>query len=375
MDSIGAISKSLKTSASISTILGREPSAISKLVGAFEGSSTSKSILAIERHALSSKIGSVIEGFQRSHAATNEHISRLCGSINFAEQLGVGAPSNIADSFGRASSLFEAHYSIPEVSRISDLVGNMSAISSATNSILDSVGGLNARELWPGIDMEATTSITQGFLEMATGYDAAIGRLDGLLPTMDVIPVKAYLPVELYREAAVQQAFSPSAIANIDDAEVEAAIVEALPSIDHAIEAHDERLLVLLQGARAAIRRRDPDYQRHVTVSLRELVNHAVESLSPDDEFKLWTSDEDLYYNGRPSRRGRLLYICRHCNSAPLATFIECDLKASMEFIRVLNSGTHKIDSRLSDHQLEIIIKRAESLIGFLLKVATPPEG
>ena len=129
-------------------------------------------------------------------------------------------------------------------------------------------------------------------------------------------------------------------------------------------------MLNLLNGARQSLQSDNPDRARHVTTSVRELFTHILHGLAPDDEIRKWTTDESHFYNNRPTRRARLLYICREFSCDPLTKFVEDDVRAALTLIGSLNAGTHVVESKLTYPQLEAVVYRVESLALFLLKIS-----
>lgn len=143
-----------------------------------------------------------------------------------------------------------------------------------------------------------------------------------------------------------------------------------LPSVDDELASFDKRLLGLINGARESLQNENPDRARHVTTSVRELFTHVLHALAPDADVRKWSSDASHYHNNRPTRRARLLYICRKFSCDPLSQFVEDDVRAALTLIDSLNEGTHVIQSRLTYFQLEAIVCRMEALALFLLKLS-----
>ena len=126
--------------------------------------------------------------------------------------------------------------------------------------------------------------------------------------------------------------------------------------------------LILYQGAIASLDSNNPDKQRHVVVSLRELFTHILHILSPDDKFKEWNNDPDNLKDDRPTRKGRLLYIYRNINYPPFNQFIKRDVEAALSFLDLLQKGTHKIKGPFGEQQSQAILNRMESLLYFIIK-------
>jgi hypothetical protein len=129
-------------------------------------------------------------------------------------------------------------------------------------------------------------------------------------------------------------------------------------------------LLPLYQGALEAVRSKNPDRVRHASTSLRELFTHVLHRLAPDSGVLDWIPEGSLLdQKGRPTRRARLLYVCRHVHHGDFATFIEADLKSALEFLSLLQKGTHGVSPEFTDAQLQALVARMESLLFNLIKL------
>ena len=138
-------------------------------------------------------------------------------------------------------------------------------------------------------------------------------------------------------------------------------LCELLPQLDPS-------LLILYQGAITSLDSNNPDKQRHVAVSLRELFTHILHTLSPENKFKEWNNDPNNLKDGRPTRKGRLLYIYRNINFPPFNQFIKRDVEAVLSFLDLLQTCTHKIKEPFSEQQSRAILSRMESIIYFIIK-------
>lgn len=144
--------------------------------------------------------------------------------------------------------------------------------------------------------------------------------------------------------------------------ETESAIEELLGKLN-------VELMRLLHGARQSLESTNPDKVRHFATSLRELFTHVLHTLSPDDQVKNWSNSPTHYDRGKPTRRARLLYICRSLNHGPFSDFIEKDIDAVLEFLKLFQRGTHEITPTYTDSQLKIMLVRMESALRFLLEI------
>ncbi|MEA5470158.1 hypothetical protein [Spirulina sp. 06S082] len=183
--------------------------------------------------------------------------------------------------------------------------------------------------------------------------------------------ISTYSPVEYYRELEVLESITVEDREAEDENEVEISEVlfESIPSADEILENYDSRLCRLLQGARYSLSSDNPDRVRHVTTSIRELFTHVLHTLAPDSEIRKWSTEDQYFHNNRPTRRARLLYICRHINNNSFQKFVEHDVRAVLSFVEALNGDTHSIEPRLTEHQLKALVARMESLLVFLLQI------
>lgn len=204
--------------------------------------------------------------------------------------------------------------------------------------------------------------LTSQFGKLTRSYRDLVDCIPAI-PEAYVPFVTTHAPVEYSRELDVLEVIS------VDDVKGEKEVV-GLPSVDDELAIFDDKLLILINGARQSLTSDNPDRPRHVTTSVRELFTHILHRLAPDDDIKAWSTDDEHYYNNRPTRRARLLYICRKFSCDPLTKFVENDVKAALTLVDSLNAGTHVVESKLTTSQLEAIVYRMESLALFLLKVS-----
>jgi len=131
----------------------------------------------------------------------------------------------------------------------------------------------------------------------------------------------------------------------------------------------DPSLIKLWKGAKEALNSKNPDATRHFVTSLRELITHVIHKLSPDDELRAWSNSPDCYHDNRPTRRGRLLFICRKINHDQFSDLLKKDIDALLAYVDVFQEGTHAIDSHLTKTQLDLLMLKVESTIRFLIRI------
>jgi len=124
------------------------------------------------------------------------------------------------------------------------------------------------------------------------------------------------------------------------------------------------------KGARDALCGTNPDRTRHILSSLRELWNHLLRRIAPDEDVLAWApkGENDLLHDGRPTRKARVLYVCRDLNHAPLKEFLVHDTRALVKMVELFNR-VHELDSELTDEQLRALLLRTDSWLAYILKI------
>lgn len=130
-------------------------------------------------------------------------------------------------------------------------------------------------------------------------------------------------------------------------------------------------LVKIYLGARGALKEGNEDRARHILVSLRELWSHLLRTLAPDNMVITWLPEKgDKYlHEGRPTRKARILYICRDVNHEPLSDFLFDDVRALVSLLRFFNQ-VHNLEPGLSDDQLNALMLRTDSWLMFILQIA-----
>jgi Predicted pPIWI-associating nuclease len=157
-----------------------------------------------------------------------------------------------------------------------------------------------------------------------------------------------------------------------DESEIEliAEVEEEVSGCIALLQAVDPSLALPYVGARNALRGSNPDRARHVLSSLRELWGHLLRRLAPDDQVLTWATGEDteLFYEGRPTRKARILYVCRRLNHHALTDFVMQDTRALMKLVELFNR-VHELKPGLTDEQLRALLARTDSWLMYILQI------
>jgi len=219
--------------------------------------------------------------------------------------------------------------------------------------------------------LEVKDIIQKNHISFSESYASLFESLaGGQLGVLAYAPVVSLLPpIEFYNNNRFLEAISIPREPKGREAALDIELAkETNDELETILNQLDPSLIKLWRGAKEALNSTNPDAVRHFIISLRELLTHVIHELSPDDEVKAWSALPDHFYNNRPTRRARLLFICRGINFGPFNTFIDKDIDAILAFMDLCQEGTHAIDTPLSPSQLEALKNKAESSIMLLIR-------
>jgi hypothetical protein len=272
----------------------------------------------------------------------------------------------ISESLPRYDVVLQSH--LAEISKFSAL----SQISLSRLS-LESLG--NALEVNPSVQnilQNTFTNFTKSYAELFASFGDNLSSIISLPPI-----VSGYPSVEVFNGVSIAEVVTVEPDVSEIDSEFEEERQQLQVDNQEETEGILEELLgklnaeliIMLHGARHSLESTNPDRVRHFATSLRELFTHVLQRLAPDDALKNWSSSPEHYDHGRPTRRARLLYICRELNHEPFSKFVEKDIDAVLEFLKLFQRGTHEIIPQYTDCQLRIMLVRMESALRFLLEI------
>jgi len=125
-------------------------------------------------------------------------------------------------------------------------------------------------------------------------------------------------------------------------------------------------------GARDALRSASADRARHILTSLREFWNHLLRRLAPDELVMMWVpkdaKDLDLLHDGLPTRKARVLYVCRNLYHGQLTDFVVQDTRALVKLIEFFNH-VHELELELTDEQLRALLLKTDSWLMYILQI------
>jgi hypothetical protein len=259
--------------------------------------------------------------------------------------------------------------------------------ASAKLALCDVSLQLTATErLMAGIDFEAMRSRFHIDMPVISGLESTIARVavsfgslaESVREISDITRLPAFvLPGatrEIYTTSFALETLRPR---DEDDTEAEIQFVaEAELETSGCItllQQVDQGLARPYIGARDALHGNNADRARHILSSLRELWNHLLRRLAPDDLVAAWipenSNQKDLLHEGKPTRRARVLYVCRELNNDPLTEFLMHDTRALVKLIELFNR-VHELETELSDEQLRAILLKTDSWLMYILQIS-----
>lgn len=297
------------------------------------------------------------------------------------------ATSRVAESLSAAhQSWFDTNKPIQhDFSQLSQLQ------ASAKLALCDTSLRLSATErLMAGIDFEAIRGRFQIEMPVISGLESSIAHVaasygnlaESLREISDITRLPAFvLPGatrEIYTTSFALETLRPWDERDEDEAETEIQFVaEAKLETSGCIallQQVDPELARPYIGARDALYSNNADRARHILSSLRELWNHLLRRLAPDDLVTAWipgvSNQKDLLHDGKPTRRARILYVCRELNNEPLTDFLMHDTRALVKLIELFNR-VHELKTALTDEQLRAILIRNDSWLMYILQISS----
>jgi hypothetical protein len=243
-----------------------------------------------------------------------------------------------------------------------------------------------SERLMTGIDFKAIMKRFQVETPIIAGLEKSIAHVTtsygSLAKSLNEIADITRLPVFIFPGASREICTTSFALDTLrtrderDEDETEIQIIaEAEQETSGCIELlqHiDPRLARPYIGARDALHGNNPDRTRHILSSLRELWNHLLWRLAPDDLVTPWisnmTNQRDLLHDGKPTRQARILYVCRKLNNDSLTDFLIQDTRALVKMIELFNR-VHELETKLTDLQLRAILLKTDSWLMYILQI------
>src|SRR6266550_4834439 len=174
--------------------------------------------------------------------------------------------------------------------------------------------------------------------------------------------------VEQYTAARVMEIEFGSTASEIDnDSE------ELLATLEDRLEARlaavNVALVEVYRGALAALTGQRPDWRRHMATSLRELVDHLMLALAPDEHVAVFhATNPAAIEGGEFTRRARLQYVFRNIAIGEYSRMAEHDIGLTLATFYPANTTVHGLVSRLTPEQMRVYLRRVQGCISTVLE-------
>ncbi|GKT10337.1 hypothetical protein [Desulforhabdus sp. TSK] len=291
-----------------------------------------------------------------------------------------------------AESLAAAHQSwLEHIKPVQYDFSELSGLQASAKLVLcDASLRLSATErLMAGIDFEAIRSRFKIEMPVISGLESSIAHVtasygslaESIREISDITRLPAFvLPGatrEIYTTSFALETLRPEDERDEEETETEIQLVaeaelETLGCIA-LLQQVDPGLARPYIGARDALHGNNADRSRHILSSLRELWNHLLRRLAPEDLVAAWipgiANQKDLLHEGKPTRRAKVLYVCRELNNDPLTEFLTHDTRALVKLIELFNR-VHELEIELTDEQLRAILLKTDSWLMYILQIS-----
>lgn len=159
------------------------------------------------------------------------------------------------------------------------------------------------------------------------------------------------------------------------DSEVEEIEGRVEEDLDGLLQAIDPNLVQILRGVRERARNKGTDWVRQTLTSLRELSTHVLHLLAPDERVEACglldscaPEIREKDGRGKPTRSARLYTIYFGIQHVEMREFLKADVKAALSLFDLLNAGTHRMSSALTEREVTSILRKVESTLQFLIE-------
>jgi hypothetical protein len=212
------------------------------------------------------------------------------------------------------------------------------------------------------LENQAVFATQKHFLSFSAGY-ANVLRTIGKMPDWaQSYPVLIKMPtIEFGAHGTALEVISTEDEEEANSAQLSQEItIETSSGIELYLPRLHTGFPKMWTGALQALQSTNVDRIRHFNVSVRELFMHVMQALAPD---------EKNFANGRPTRKSRLIFICRNLQGGDYEKFLIKDIAAMLELIDLFQQGTHGIEPDFTEIQLRALKFRVESALRFLLEI------
>jgi Predicted pPIWI-associating nuclease len=302
---------------------------------------------------------------------SNNYDELVKGSL--ASPLLAGTTYNLNSGINRLHELVTVDNGLINQFSLQASLGKVTELNLFAEKSLTSISALGNIGVAIGMsnDFQTTLStslnlVTDSYKDIFKGFEVTPATILELNPTL-----LRGIPTQLFNTSNLLESISITEIEDIEEEEIKTDIIyENEIGLSYYLNKLDKDLYKMWIGAKDALQSKNPDRIRHFSISLRELMTHVLHSLAPTDQVKGWTKDPLHYHEGKPTRKARILYICREIRTSNFDKYVNADVNSMIEFINLFQEGSHAKSPSFTDKQLIAMRTKAESTLKFLLEIA-----
>ncbi len=325
-----------------------------------------------------------LQTFENFHLASSRIAEIMQASQQWQDQFLHSSPAMKAiEEFSRSHRTW-----IDAIKPMQDDISRLAQIGAAAQLSLGGVAErlATAQRIFEGLDFERIRQIgaltNNSFLRFENAIGSSTLAYERLTSSIQTIPDVIRLP-SITLPGATREVLATGRVLNTiawsqdSSGEEDEQDVQFIKDVEEEtspclglLQVIDPALARIRSGAGEALMGKNVDRARHVLASLRELWNHLLRHLAPESDVANWAPEagSDLFHNGKPTRRARILYLCRNFNHGPLTEFIIEDSRALVKLVDFFNK-VHEKEIELTDDQLRALLLRTDSWLMYIIQI------
>ena len=190
-------------------------------------------------------------------------------------------------------------------------------------------------------------------------------------PYVDLLRMTVIEPYCSARSLGVISGVPDDIIASETDAGAEDSLAALGDELEPRLAAVNPKFVEPYRGALYALRVRNPDWHRHVAISLRELFDRLLDMLAPASLLMTHFSNPSTMRNADGfTRRAQLLYVFREVAVDQYERMAEKDIDLALATFYPANAGVHSMPQSLTDLQIQVFTRRIQGCLSVVLQAA-----
>jgi len=200
---------------------------------------------------------------------------------------------------------------------------------------------------------------------------AQIPHVADLLPRW-LLQAPTLEPYLATRALAIAEHATSEVLDREEDAEAESIIRSVGDELEARLLGVGQEFLEPYRGAFVALQSQHPDWCRHVSVSVRELMDKLIGRLAPDEDLGTYFPNPTIEQikDGKFTRRAQLQFIFRTVAVQAYAKMAEKDIDLVLATFYPANEGVHSLIPPLTEEQVWVFWRRIQGCVSTVLQAA-----